>query len=174
MQQTYGDDASSYAQPMDEFAYDSQMVGFAPAYTAPNTQVCVGPISRLTLFALFIFMALLLIRFMPCPPYEGMFGGKQDYHAGCTPHHAYRGSHDYNLVNYKPAHLINMYPPSNVDSQVSESHVSESMVGGAQDYHAGCTPHYAYRGSHDYNLVDYKPAHLINMYPSAHRYVNDI
>lgn len=50
----------------------------------------------------------------------------------------------------------------------------ENMYGGVQDYHAGCMPHYAFRNSHDYNLVDYKPPHLINMYPSQHNFVHDI
>ena len=50
----------------------------------------------------------------------------------------------------------------------------EKMYGKPQDYHAGCTPHYAFRGSHDYNLVNYKPPHLINMYPSRHNFIHDI
>jgi len=50
----------------------------------------------------------------------------------------------------------------------------EKMYGKPQDYHAGCTPHYAFRGSHDYNLVNYKPPNLINMYPSRHNFIHDI
>lgn len=53
---------------------------------------------------------------------------------------------------------------------------AEGMYGGPNDYSAGCLPcsNTAFRGSHDYNLVGYKPPHLINLYPSRHAFVNDI
>jgi len=85
-------------------------------------------------------------------------------------------SHDWDLLQSDLAEKMKCERNSVTEGMYAgmSERMSEPMYGGVQDYHAGCMPHYAFRGSHDYNLVDYKPPHLINMYPSRHMYVNAI
>lgn len=118
-------------------------------YEDNNSVGGLSTLGRVLIWSIFVLLLCIIIRFMPCLLWgEGACAG---CNSGCNTEGMIGG---FEATNSLPSFL--------------RAGMSEGMYGGPQDYHAGCTPHYAYRNHHDYNLVGYKPPHLINMYPPSH------